>query len=158
MPGDTFPVDLTVLGGGAGRKNASVCLATSDGKILTFAYASGQFRAEKRWSAHQGATIQCVASPNGTEILSCGEDGTVKIWSRNGLLRSTLASLGKAAYCVDWSPDGAKVVFSSQSKVQTKAIAPNSRGEIWTAHHPVVTGLARYSEIFLKFSYQYFSA
>ena len=43
LPEDLFPVDLTVLGGGPGRKGASVCIASSDGKILTYAYSSGQF-------------------------------------------------------------------------------------------------------------------
>jgi intraflagellar transport protein 80 len=95
---------------------------------------SGQFRPEKKWVAHQGACIRCIASPSGTEILTCGEDGTVKIWSRNGLLRSTLASLGQAIYSVFWSPDGSKVVLSSQSKIQVKSLVPNARGEIWTAH------------------------
>lgn len=155
---DTFPVDLTVLPGVHGRKGCSVCISSSDGKIAIFTltglviphlmskynciYLGGQFRPEKRWVAHQGATIQCVSSPNGTEILTCGEDGTVKIWSRNGLLRSTLVSLGQAIYCVDWSPDGSKVVLSSQSKIQTKPITPNARGEIWTAHQPLVTALS----------------
>ena len=58
------------------------------------------------------------------------------------MLRSTLVSLGQAIYCVDWSSDGSRVVFASQSKIQTKSLAPNGRGEIWNGHSPLVSAVS----------------
>ena len=114
--------------------------------FLQFSKA-GQIRLEKKWAAHQGACIQCRASPNGTEILTCGEDGTVKIWSKSGLLRTTLASLGQAIYAVAWSPDGTNVVMSQATKIQTKSIQPSARSEIWNAHTALITGSPTHSRM-----------
>ena len=74
------------------------------------------------------------------KILTCGEDGIVKIWSKSGLLRTTLASLGQAIYAVAWSPDGTNVVMSQATKIQTKSIQPSARSEIWNAHSALITG------------------
>ena len=41
-----------------------------------------------------------------------------KVWSKAGLLRSTLVSLGQAIYAAAWSPDGAHVVLSQVSKIK----------------------------------------
>ena len=37
--------------------------------------------------------------------MTGGEDGAVKIWSKSGMLRSTLATNNSPVYCVSWSPD-----------------------------------------------------
>ena len=37
--------------------------------------------------------------------MTGGEDGAVKIWSKSGMLRSTLATNTSPVYCVSWSPD-----------------------------------------------------
>uniref|UniRef100_A0A1I7XJK1 WD_REPEATS_REGION domain-containing protein n=1 Tax=Heterorhabditis bacteriophora TaxID=37862 RepID=A0A1I7XJK1_HETBA len=58
-------------------------------------------RVEKSVDAHHGAAISTRWSPDGTGLLTCkiiftnqsGEDGTVKMWSRNGMLRSVLVQL-----------------------------------------------------------------
>jgi len=137
---DTYPVDLAILGGN--KKLFTICIGSSDGKVSLFTLSAGQIRLEKKWAAHQGACIQCRASPNGTEILTCGEDGTVKIWSKSGLLRTTLASLGQAIYAVAWSPDGTNVVMSQATKIQTKSIQPSARSEIWNAHSALITAIS----------------
>ena len=168
---DTYPVDLAILGGN--KKLFTICIGSSDGKVSLFTLSgkiskiiwnvcmfhvrmltiffqfskAGQIRLEKKWAAHQGACIQCRASPNGTEILTCGEDGTVKIWSKSGLLRTTLASLGQAIYAVAWSPDGTNVVMSQATKIQTKSIQPSARSEIWNAHSALITGSPTHSRM-----------
>ena len=77
------------------KKMHTVALGASDGKVSLFSLTAGQVRFEKKWTAHQGACIRCVTSPSGLELLTCGEDGQVKVWSRNGLLRTQLASTGQ---------------------------------------------------------------
>ena len=54
----------------------------------------------------------CQTSPlflrwswDGAGIVTGGEDGAVKIWSKSGMLRSTLATNTSPVYCVSWSPD-----------------------------------------------------
>ena len=42
---------------------------------------------------------------DGAGIVTGGEDGAVKIWSKSGMLRSTLATNTSPVYCVSWSPD-----------------------------------------------------
>ena len=118
----------------------TVAIGSTDGKVSLFSLSAGQLRPEKKWSAHQGACIQCSSSPNGTEILTCGEDGTVKVWSKSGLLRTTLASSGQAIYAAAWSPDGTHVVFTQGNRIQTKSLQPNTRNETWNAHSALITG------------------
>ncbi|VDN24702.1 unnamed protein product, partial [Cylicostephanus goldi] len=53
---------------------------------------------EKSFDAHKGAALQARWSPDGTGLLSCGEDGAVKLWSRNGMLRSVIAQMPSPVY------------------------------------------------------------
>ena len=83
------------------KKMHTVALGVSDGKVSLFSLTAGQVRFEKKWTAHQGACIRCVTSPSGLEQLTCGEDGQVKVWSRNGPLRTQLAS-GRGYFINIW--------------------------------------------------------
>ena len=60
-----------------------------------FILISRSGRIEKSVEAHRGAVLCARWSPSGTDLLTAGEDGVVKIWSRSGMLRSTLASACK---------------------------------------------------------------
>jgi len=44
--------------------------------------------------AHAGAVTALRWSYDGTSLLTSGEDGVLKVWSRNGMLRSTLLQTG----------------------------------------------------------------
>ncbi|KRZ56845.1 Intraflagellar transport protein 80 -like protein [Trichinella nativa] len=81
-------------------------LATAEGKI---AVISKSGRVEKIVNAHNGAVLSAEWS---------GEDGNVKLWSRNGVLRLHLAKVDQAVRCVRWSPDNSRVVFSFGDKLQ----------------------------------------
>lgn len=41
-----------------------------------------------------GAVTALKWSYDGTSLLTAGEDGVLKVWSRNGMLRSTLLQTG----------------------------------------------------------------
>lgn len=47
--------------------------------------------------------------PAGTALATAGEDGSVKIWSRNGMLRSTLTQADSPVYSVVWGSDSEQV-------------------------------------------------
>ena len=51
-------------------------------------------------------------SHDGAGIVTGGEDGAVKIWSRSGMLRSTLAHNTMPVYALAWSPDSSQVRFN----------------------------------------------
>ena len=75
--------------------------ACSDG---TFKIIARGGRLEKSVEAHRGATTAVRWNGDGTAILTVGEDGAVKTWSRAGLLRATLEQREAAVYCASWSP------------------------------------------------------
>lgn len=58
-----------------------------------------------------------------------GEDGSVKMWSRNGMLRSILSQNGSPVYSASWSPDGSSVLYCAGDNcfikaLRTQVIAP----------------------------------
>ncbi|CAM9144759.1 unnamed protein product, partial [Lampetra fluviatilis] len=54
--------------------------------------------------AHRGAVLAARWSGDGTALATAGEDGLVKIWSRSGMLRSTLVQQGSPVYSACWVP------------------------------------------------------
>ena len=59
---------------------------------------------------------------DGSALVSCGEDGAIKIFSKTGNLRSNLVQLEKPIYSVVWSPDGDSVLFSSDKLIYIKPL------------------------------------
>lgn len=45
-------------------------------------------------------------------MLLAGEDGFVKIWSRNGLLRSTIVQSDVPCFNAVWSPDSSSILHT----------------------------------------------
>jgi intraflagellar transport protein 80 len=83
--------------------------ACADG---TFRFISRSGREEKKIQAHEGAVICISWSHDGAALLTAGEEGDVKIWSRSGNMRSILASTGQSVYCACWGPDDDQIVFA----------------------------------------------
>lgn len=55
--------------------------------------------------AHVKSVIALKWSYDGTALATAGQDGALKIWSRNGSLRTTLVpNSGKPIYSIAWSP------------------------------------------------------
>ena len=63
----------------------------------------------------------------GTALATAGEDGTVKIWSRNGMLRSTLTQCDSPVYCVVWGWDSDQLCYCSGSNVVVRSIQSSAK-------------------------------
>lgn len=92
---------------GAGKQASDLfAVSCSDG---SYRLLTRQGREEKKVDAHSGAVTRIRWNQDGTALLSAGEEGDVKVWSRNGNLRSTLAQTGKPVYALAWGPDNDQV-------------------------------------------------
>lgn len=61
----------------------------------SFKLISRAGRVEKAMpNAHSGAITALKWSHDGSSLATCGEDGHVKSWSRNGMFRANLAQVG----------------------------------------------------------------
>lgn len=65
---------------------------------------------KKKIIAHEGSITRVKWSPDGSTLLSCGEDGDIKVWSQTGHLRSTLAQFEVGVNCVAWNSKSCAVV------------------------------------------------
>ena len=72
--------------------------------------------------------------------FSAGEDGQIKIWSRSGMLRSTVVQSGAPIYSATWSPDSSQVLYTSGNTLIIKHLTPNSKPQ-WVSHLPRTTDL-----------------
>lgn len=106
---------------------------------------SGQFRLvlstgriEKTIEAHRGAVTGVAWNDDGSALLTSGEDGQVKVWSKAGMLRSLLAAAGVPVYGVAWSPRADHALFTAGDKLTIKPLQPTAKTEEWKAHDGVV--------------------
>lgn len=97
LSNEIYPIDMHWFpkSAGGGRK-AGVpdvfVMASNDGKIFIM---SKNGKIEKSVEAHNGTCICCRWSYDGTMIVTGGEDGQVKLWSKSGMLRSALVQSRK---------------------------------------------------------------
>lgn len=84
--------------------------------------------------AHTGAVTSLKWSYDGTSLLTAGEDGVLKIWSRNGMLRTTLVQTGKCIYSTTWSPNDDQVLLTSGKDLIIKSLQSSSKQMQWQAH------------------------
>ncbi|KAF7629982.1 hypothetical protein Mgra_00009011 [Meloidogyne graminicola] len=121
--------------------NEIFLLTTSDGKIYLL-NLNGKL--ERIIDAHYGATIMARWNnnePGGSGGFASGEDGCVKIWSRNGMLRSVIAQIGKPVYSLDWNGDSTKLVYCSGDECYIKQLNIQISPIKWKAHTGLVTCL-----------------
>ncbi|XP_065832392.1 uncharacterized protein [Oscarella lobularis] len=95
-------------------------------------------RVEKSVEAHRGAVLMGRWSHDGTALVTVGEDGQVKIWSRSGMLRSTLSQLETPVYGVAWSPDSDHVLYTNDKQMVIKPLQPSMKPIIWKAHENLI--------------------
>lgn len=140
LPKDNYATDVHWFPQGAGSKKQSnqsdlFVLACTDG---TFLLVSRLGRVEKAVEAHRGAVLGTVWSHDGSALLTFGEDGLVKIWSRSGMLRTIIAQSSSPVYSACWSPDGDQVLYTSGRSLVVKPLQPSSKLSQWKAHDGLV--------------------
>ncbi|XP_045128913.1 intraflagellar transport protein 80 homolog [Portunus trituberculatus] len=138
-----YPIDLQWLPRTAVQKTkvgSEVFLLTAcDGK---FYIVSRNGRIEKTVEAHRGAVLAGQWSHDGAGLVTAGEDGLVKIWSRSGMLRSTLVQVSVPVYGAAWAPDSDGVLYTTGTNLIIKPLAPNSKPIQWKAHDGVILKVA----------------
>ena len=65
---------------------------------------------------------------DGSALATAGEDGSVKIWSRSGNLRSAIAQTSSSVYTLVWGPDNDQILFSSGHSLIIKTIQVRKEG------------------------------
>lgn len=59
--------------------------------------------------------------------MLAGEDGFVKVWSRNGLLRSTIVQSDAPCYSAVWSPDCSAILYSKGNVLTIKQLNSSTK-------------------------------
>lgn len=104
----------------------------------TFRLISRSGREEKKIAGHESAIILIEWSHDGTAILTAGEDGDLKIWSRSGNLRSTLVSTGQSIYAASWGPDDDQIVIATGKVLMIKSVQVKKKNVQWNAHEGII--------------------
>lgn len=95
-------------------------------------------REEKKIDAHRGAVINVKWSLDGGAIVSIGEDGQVKAWSKTGMPRAIIAQLSESVYSFSWGPDGDQMVIAAGRDLLIKGLQNAARQARWKAHDGVI--------------------
>ncbi|MEB3289810.1 MAG: AAA-like domain-containing protein [Leptolyngbya sp.] len=98
-----------------------VAISTESNTVEILNSQNGQW--VRRLNGHQNIVWGVAFSPNGQQIASASEDGTVKVWSLEGQLLTTLRGHGHRVTAVAFSPDGQQL-----ASVDTQGILKR-----WTA-------------------------
>ncbi|XP_078612464.1 intraflagellar transport protein 80 homolog isoform X2 [Branchiostoma floridae x Branchiostoma japonicum] len=141
LPAEVYATDIhwfpKVVGGGKGKKGESdvFVLTSTDGK---FHLISRLGRVEKSVEAHKGAVLSGRWSYDGTAMATAGEDGQVRIWSRSGMLRSTIVQQGTPVYSLAWGPDSDQILYTSGRQLIVKPLQANAKPIQWKGHEGVI--------------------
>ena len=86
--------------------------------------------------AHTGSVLCCAWSADGSSLLTGGEDGLVKQWSRSGHLRSKLCAVQAAVTSICWAPDQERFAFTHGRAVQLHSLSLSLSGHSTAASSP----------------------
>ncbi|KAK6112742.1 WD domain G-beta repeat family protein [Brugia pahangi] len=115
--------------------NDVFALTSTEGK---FYICNRNGRIEKAIEAHKGAVLSGRWSHDGSTFATCGEDGAVKMWSRNGMLRSVLLENGCPVYGICWNSDDSCIAFCCGENCSTKVLKSQISLIRWKAHDGIV--------------------
>lgn len=101
-------------------------------------------RLEKGIEAHRGSIIVILWSNDISTLATAGEDGLVKVWSRSGMLRTTLNVSGSTStpvYAMSWSSHSDALVASKGNNIIIKPLVPQAKTLEWQAHEGLIISL-----------------
>ncbi|XP_062901919.1 intraflagellar transport protein 80 homolog isoform X1 [Mobula hypostoma] len=136
---EIYPIDMhwfpKTTGGKKQIQTEIFVLTSTDGK---FHLVSKTGRVEKSVEAHRGAVLAGRWNYEGTALVTVGEDGQIKIWSKTGMLRSTMIQQGTPVYSVAWGPNSDKILYTSGRQLIIKPLQPSAKVLQWKAHDGVI--------------------
>lgn len=147
LPVDFQATDLHVLPSKASLSNAAtsgnakssssdlILITSSDGRFLIL---NKSVRVEKNVLAHSGSISTGRWSNDASSFLTAGEDGVIKVWSRSGMLRSTIIQLDSPIRMARWAPNSNGIVFAVENCIAIKLLSANSKVVKWQAHDGIV--------------------
>ena len=88
---------------------------------------------------HHGAIISLRWSHEASAIAPAGEDGSVRVYSSNAMLRATLGRGNLPVYSICWSPNDDRVLFARGKDIVVRSAKQVDGKETkWKAHDGVV--------------------
>lgn len=138
LPDDFEPTDLQWLyssrsssksTGGSSTNNGnaatdSLLISSSDGRFIML---NRNARVERIVNAHQESVNAIRWSPDASGLLTAGEDGIIKIWSKLGMLRSTIVQNEESVRTACWSPNSMSIAYCTGQFIAIKPLAANSK-------------------------------
>ncbi|KAI8852661.1 WD40-repeat-containing domain protein [Chytridium lagenaria] len=122
-PSPSYVSDLQWLPTAPGKGQTVADLYAAGGTDGKFYLCSKGGRIEKIVEAHKGALLALKWNYEGSAIVTAGEDGQAKIWSREWN-----AKIGYPIYSVVWSPDNDQILYTNGRNL------PNQ----WKGHDGVI--------------------
>ena len=90
-------------------------------------------------NAHSTAIICIKWNSDGQALATSGEDGIVKIWSKQGVLRSKLEESNSPIYSIAWSPDENYMLYTCGKNLSIKPIFKGGNKTLtWKAHDELI--------------------
>jgi len=117
--------------------NELFAIGTSEGGILILNKTG---KIEKTVdNAHSSAIICIKWNSDGQAFATSGEDGVVKIWFKQGVLRSKLEEQNTPIYSLAWSPDENYMLYTCGKNLVIKPIFKGGNKTLsWKAHDEVI--------------------
>ncbi|PBC33240.1 Intraflagellar transport protein [Apis cerana cerana] len=142
FPDDFYPTDMQWHP----RPNYAVLITKKQSlDILLITTADGKYhlvnkngRIEKSVDAHKGATTVGRWSNDGSALLTAGEDGLIKVWSRSGMLRSIIVKGMFSILSAAWSLDCTTVLYSQGAHLTFQSLNSNSKPRKLLAHDGLI--------------------
>jgi WD40 repeat protein len=97
-----------------------------------------------RYKAHNGTDDDIKFSPDDQEIVTAGDDGTVKFWSRTGKLRRSIEGLGASSMA--FSPDAKTLITANVSGIMKFWDLDKLEREYLSIEQSYEKGIARLQE------------
>lgn len=90
--------------------------------------------------AHEAAVLSLAASPDGTRLVTAGQDQRVRVWDAEGLLLETFSGHTEAVQAVDIAADQLSVASVSQDK--SARLWKLAARDVWRGAAGEITSLA----------------
>ncbi|XP_037959690.1 intraflagellar transport protein 80 homolog [Teleopsis dalmanni] len=122
-----------------GTGNDTLLISSIDGRFIILNKSA---RVERNVTAHAAAINSARYSPDGAGLLTAADDGQIKIWSRSGMLRSTVIQSYEPVFCARWAPNSMSIIFCQGEYISIKPLTTNSKLTRWRAHDGLVLTLS----------------